>query len=524
VRCNVVPTQAEAKAGAMIFVPARDEWFHGQYIPVPEDRPRPLRLSAAAGTAALGAFAVVPCGNGRILRAAPCVLRAARGSAIPAANCRVHALQSVPAVRDAAVHYRPFMPTTDLRNVQARGVYWFALQVNIHEATRTGTYRGSVPVTLDECKATLPVEVEVVRFTPRLDPDSRTFGVMATGDCHDVYRSLSNVLPGPRRAQLSRQILKHVSAGRINASFLSGPLIVGRKHTLAMGTMADPLRDRVRVDGDGRHMIDVTRALRAMEEIQIGTRRYRDVLGPLVKDTNKLAARCKLNSALYCGHLQRGTDLPRQTRVAQVFRELGGKPALSAQASVLMSADTAGRAELLKALDTLILTHGSRLLALTDEFKKDGPKKTLLLRYADPDTYVFGFYCWGVGADGAYLSQIFASRPLFNGFWFDGRSLLTPTENYAFEPTLAMLRLEQGIADYDLARQCELLVASARERNLPATDLEKILTEIRLTADKQTPSFDRARGRTGNVAPDRLDQWRSGLVREAVKLLGQMGA
>jgi len=525
-RCEVVPTDQETKQGAMAFVPPRDEWFSRSYVPVPEDRSRPLKLLAAAGSGALGALAVVPCRQVRLLRGSAEPFRAVEAAGMAAESCTVYALAPAVVVRRAVAEFQPFFLARELRGVEARSVQWLALWLRVPRKARSGTYRGAVRVLLDQTTIKVPVELEVVRFVESAGPGARSFGVASTGDCFDAYRSLAVALPAPRRAQLSRLVLKRLAAFGVNATYLAGPVLTGRDHRPSMGRFTTPLRNGVFLGGEarsGKSLVTLGAALAGMRDIQLGTKRYREVLDALVKETVRAAGQYRLrNYALHYGGAFRASGLEQAGKVARIIRDAKGRASVLTSAAALKALAAEKRRELFQSLDSLLLVSGSGMLGMVDEFKRDAPNKAVLLWYSKPDVYAFGFYCWGVGADGAYAGGPFAPRSAFNGFWFGGRALLVPTSKWDFEPTLAALKLAQGIADYDLARRCEKLVALARKQKLSTDALEKVLTEIRLTADKTPPRYRLERLRTTEVAPARLQAWREALLREAGKLIAQL--
>jgi hypothetical protein len=209
--------------------------------------------------------------------------------------------------------------------------------------------------------------------------------------------------------------------------------------------------------------------------------------------------------------------------LARAIRSAGGAPAISTRVSSLAGRSPAQRAELFEALDTLLCSPNQKgLLGIRDELKKVSPKKVLLVRVSAPDVYGPGFYCWGVGADGACATEIFSSRPPFNAFWFDGRGMLLPDAKGGFEPTLGLMLFRQAMADYALAARCQRLAESARKRDVDAAALEKVLMTIRTTADARPPGFDTGRFRPAAVNPKILRDWRTALAREAGKLAEKM--
>ena len=519
-RCDVVPTEEEAQAGVMIFVPPADERFCGRYVPTAEDRVKPLKMVVASGSSTTAAVAVVPCREGRLLQAAMEPPRDPGKGAIPVTGCQVWALEAVPVVEAAAVYDQPYLPEQGFRSPRVRGVYWFLLQVEVPQPTRSGCYRGALRLTFDESVARLPVEVDVFHIGPAWAGGRRTLGVLSPQLCREAYHSLADALAPPQQAALSRQILDRLVAVGFNASLLPGPSVTAGSYEPVTSELAAILKDRLKMEGDGKSLIDMGRVIQGLSPIQPGTGRYQKVLSEVVRETGRLVGRQGLGDfALYCGWVTNPADLPQVAKVVRGIRDAHGRPALSAYGQVLTGADVKELAELFGPLDTLIVTSGRGLLALADAFKKSSGDKTLALLAPYPDTYAYGFYCWGIGADGAYASQAFSSRPLFNAFWFDGRALLAPTDKWGFKPTLSALLAAEGMADYDLTRRCEAIVSRAKQRGTDARELEKVLTEIRTTADSSGLHFDLGRLRSREVLPSRLRQWRHALVREANKLV-----
>ena len=517
--CDVPPTEAESRAGVMVFLPPPEEWFNRIYSPAPEHRANSLKLAAAPGTTVTAALAAVPCEGGKVLQAAMDSLRDRTKGTIPAGSLRLAALETVPAVRDGIVHYQPFLPARDFRPVRALGVYWFILQVAVPERTRPGSYQGTLRVMTGATGARLPVEVQVfgMASVPRED-GGWSFGVLDDADPYSVYRSLARVLPAQRQKQITREIFTRLFAAGLNGGMVPGP-IFSAVPTPAPRRMIEGLRTYPRAERARKTLVDLRTAVRQLtaSSIQPATALYAKAIGNLVRLSNGLAGKAGLGDyALYISHARQPSDMSEVTRLAAAVRRAGGSPAVHANASILAAMPAGQRAQLLKALDTLICVANHKALgAIRDEFKKTGPEKNLLVSVGHTDVYACGFYSWAVGADGVFVNQIFSSRPLFNGFYFDGLSLLVPTPQGGFEPTLGLLQLGMGAEDYALAKRCEALIKPAKARRIDTQELEKVLTEIRLTAGSRVPGFSLEQWRSRSVSAKQLQDWRLGLFRAA---------
>lgn len=522
-RCTVVPSEEEAKVGAMIFLPPEDERFSRSYVPRAQHRAKTLKLSVAAGAAVLAAVVAVPLNDVSAMQASMDAPRLPGKGVIPAAGCQVHALKTMPVVHNARVYYQPFLPANNHRSAKARGVYWFLLRVAAPEKNRPGTYRSALRVKVGPASARLPVEVEVIGIGPGGPPARSTFAVLKNGDCGEVYRSLKQVLPAQRQTLLSKDIRSQLYAAGLNAYLIRGPRF-GRGLEPSPDDMIEDLRSLTQAKQPGKMLVDITAALSSLSSnptARPGTNRYTNALLKLVKLATDLAGKRGLGDyALYCGFHQ---DLAEGTRLAQAIRSAGGRPAISTNVSSLAGRSPAQRAELFGALDALLCSPNRKgLLGIRDELKKVSATKALLVRVAAPDVYAPGFYCWGVGADGACATEIFASRPLFNAFWFNGRGMLLPNAKGEFEPTLGLMLFRQAMADYALASRCQRLAQAARKRKLDTAALEEVLMTIRTTADARPPRFDARRFRPATVSPTTLRDWRRSLTREAGKLAKKM--
>ena len=523
-RCDVAPTEDETKVGSIVFAPPRDEWFNRTYVPKAEHRAGVLKLTVAAGSATTAAMAVAPCKDGKMLRAGLNALRDSGKSPISKAGLELYALDTMPVVTDACVQYQPFLPARSFRNVRTGGVYWFVLRAKVSERTRTGNYKGAIRVTLDRTEALIPVELEVVNIGLGRPDRKRTFAVMSTGDCFNAYRSLRNILPAQHWKRATKHILTQLYDAGFNSAMISGPRML---HTLKLlpEPMADNLQNSPRPDRPGKILVNLSNIFWMLQvrvpPVQTGSTLYNSKTRDVVKLCNDLATKNKLSDyALYCGH---GRNEKAFAEIAQraltVHRAKGGKPAVSVTASCLSSMSAGSRARLLAAVDTLLCVPNRKDLGgIGEQFKKTGKEKTFAIMLSYPDVYVGGFYCWGVGADGAYISQTFHNRQLFNAFSFSPQNLLLPLPKGDFEPTLGLLKFRQGLADYDLASRCDALVEAAKQKSKDAAPLEKILTEIRITADAKPPRYDGRLMRSKSVPPEQLEKWRELLIREAGKV------
>ncbi len=526
-QCDLAPSEEQTKAGVMVFVPPRDQWFNRTHTPQIEPGGGSIKLAAESGGKATAGLAAVPIEDGAMLQAVVETLREPSGAVVPPSAARVFALEALPAVDDAAVFYQPFLPARHFRNVRARGVYWFLVQVSVPQRARSGSYAGELRITTGKLPLRVPVELEVVQMPPAVAAGPPgTCGVLDTGSPYSVYRSLANVLPKPQLEKTSREILSALFSGDLNAAMVHGP-VFSSVPTPQPDVMIADLRMLPRSSAAGMVQVNLETALRTLEATQVrpGTSLYKQAVAAIVQSSNALAAQAGLKRfALFLGYAGTPASLEDLSGAAAAVRAAGGKPAVGTYVSVLQAISASSRTALFNAADTLILTPNvAGLAALRDEFIRTGSDRTVAVGTHYADTFTCGLYRWSVGAEGVYVRQIFSYYPIFNAFDFNGLSLLVPNAQGGFEPTVNLLQLAQGLSDDQLARRCELLVKEAKGRRLDTQGLEKVLTEVRLTAAAAVPSFSLSNWRDSAVGEERLHQWRSALVAEARKLTEQIG-
>ncbi len=520
-RCDIAPTEEETKAGVMVFHPSADNWLVRDGSVTTEDRSRPVKLAVLAGSMATAAFVVAPTADTGRLRATAGALQSPTAGALPAGSCRIQAAETLPVVRDGSVCRQPFTIASSFRQARARQLQWFILQVRAPRHQATGSYKGSIRITHGRGRATLPVEVTVVRLPAAKKLPPATLAMGAPIDTHEIYRYLKLALPKPFQLRAAQQMKSALAAGGFNASTIRGPSF--QQGRLVNGSLVAMLKDRLYVEGEANKDVSFTNGLALIKEVQPGTAKYRVEVAKLVKATADEAGKNRLsNYVLYCGRFHGANGPVMAERVASV-RAAGGRPAVSASPIEIGRLKANARSRLFADLDTLQMYPGRGMAAIGKEFKAAGEDKTFLVRTDRPDPFTCGFFSWAVGADGVVVDLAFSRLSQFNAFFFDGRSLLLPTPTVGgFEPTLPMLLLAQGRADYDLARRCDALIEAARKKGIGAADLLRTLAEIRAECITRPPRYDDRRLQSTSVSPSKVLQWRRQLVEAAGKLAQEM--
>ena len=518
--CDLSPNEDEAKSGFIILSPPRDEWFSRTYKPAPEHRTKQLDAIVASGSAVTIAFAVVPCKKARLIRAYINNLIAPSKGIIPRGNITIYSLNTMPVVRDGLVYYQPYILGQDFRNVPAGEICWFALRITVPQRTRTGDYRGKINISTGTRSAQLSVNLHVVHLKDEKGTVERVVGLLSTGNCGEVYHSLSYLIPRMQRHRIRQNILTNLVNAGINAPALAGPLLEWHRLRINRSLLFDGLRSYPRLKNPGKTLIRLDYAFEVLEgrKIPAGTSRYRNIARDLVKASQELVHRGRIKDyTLYCGNPYTKERIQRITSRVEAVHRANGKAAVAIYASYINSMSVAEKTKLFALLDTLLcLPNHTSIATIASHFKKGHANKTFAVLLSYPDVYTAGFYSWAIGADGVYLKQVFSYYPLFNAFSFNPMSLLLPEQSPGrFVPTLALLNLQRAIDDYDLARRCEHLVNIAKQHNIDATELQKILDEIRIIAGKTVPRFVPDKLRSDTILPSQLEKWRESMIKAA---------
>ena len=521
-RCEVKPSEDETKAGLMWFCPPRDAWFNRTYTPAAADKAQTLKLIGQAGGEAMAALVAVPLADTANFSASVENLRDAKGTAV-AGGIRVHALETVPAVYQAAAFYQPFLPAKAFKAAPANGVCWLLVHVSIPAGTHSGVYVGTLKAAGGKTAAAkLPVELEVAQLPADIAPANFTSGVLEEGNPMGVYWSMACMMNPAQTEQAGREIISQLFAAGANAAVVLGPTL-GNPPAASPAEMISGLKRYPVGDARGKGLIQIQTALQQLAGRQIapGTSLYGQTCAGLVQTSNDLAGKAGLKDyALLLDRTGSSAVLADMVKAASAVRAAGGKPALVTWAHQLPG--LAGKAELFKALDTLILyPNAPGMSGLVEEFKKSGTGKTFATVTPNADSFICGLYSWAIGADGIYVAQAFSPMPLYNGFYFDGRSLLLPNEKGGLEPTLNCLTLLAGCSDFSLAKRCEALVKAAKARRIDTQELEAVFAEIKAAADANAPYFTLETWRYNPVSPKQADEWRTKMLQSARKISEQ---
>lgn len=521
-RSTVAPTDAETKAGVMLFAPQPDDYYSRTYAGKVEDRIKTIKLTLPAGITGYLPVAAVPIADAQAMQLSFETLSDG-STTLATSGVKAILLESLPVVDKACVVQQPFVQAKVFKNLQGRGVYWACLQIGVQDKASAGTYRGNLKVMVAQTSSSVPVEIEVVKLAGQAPKNGENL-LNVVFDLDNLYRAGGSLLPQGQHPQVARDLIAHMQGLGFSGNVIPGPAL-GANSAADTAVLSHYLKEHLYLSG-GREFIDLRWAVLQMNtaNIQRGTARYTTAVGNLVKASIDLAQKAGINNyAILIGQAGAGN-------VAEMSALAAAVKAASGKAAVFLGGDfiampAAQRDELLKNVDVIFVPADANVLGLVTEFKKTAGRAAYLTCH--PDAYATGFYLWATATDGLFMYELFSEMPQYDAFYFDGRSLLVPTaaENglvppfkQSYEETLAMLNIQQGSEDCQLALWCESLVKAAKGKQIDASALDKLLTTIRTTCDGKGDAFDPAGSKSRHVANKQLADWRAGLIAEGGKL------
>jgi hypothetical protein len=266
-----------------------------------------------------------------------------------------------------------------------------------------------------------------------------------------------------------------------------------------------------------------------LRNLQPGTSRFDSAFTNLAKAAADVLGKAGIaNAPLFYGHVGEG-ELREALACCDAVKAGGAKSAACVLPGPPQSSTQ--RDELLKRLDVLLIEPHPGSGALVDEFKKTPGRPVMLL--AQPSVFGTGFCAYGLGAEGVYVRPIFQDLPMFNAFWFDGRSLLLPDTpdngllppfKQSLQPTLTLLQVQQGSQDLHLALWCEALAKAAKAKGLDASEMDKLLADIRAACAARPDNFEPDGLRSAAAGNQQTCDWRTGLISKAAKLSAALAA
>lgn len=525
--CNVQPNEAEQQAGVMLFVPPPEDAFGPRWVPDQTAKTDTLTALAVPGSTVTIPFAAVPLRDAAFIVPTLSVLRSTGQpvGVIAAGGIETFFLRKVPDVRDGTALFQPWVLSRRADRTEERRVAHGAIMVRIPPDAPSGAYSGTLRIAVTGGAAQVKVDLEVVDVRER--PIEPTWGATTDTSVRDVYYGLANALPSAKRDALTREFRRQAMGFGLNALTLRVAAIDRDDYSVYPGPVVEELKSYPLRMATGETLFSMGGAHRLLVgrmDIPPGSAVYERTLSRVVTETRDVATRAGMpNPLMYLGSEYYADDLRGILPAARVVRKAGGRPAVTPRASTLAELDDPVFKSLMEPYVALVLDANT---ARTPEQVKRFKKLTggrVYLRHVYPDRFNMGFYARSVGADGCYVYSIFGPSQMYNGWGLDGRAALALQPDGSVSPTLAFVRIRQGLEDYALLARGEVLLAAAGEAKVDADELDKAITAIKALALKQWgTSFDRTVLRNPRAPAGEVAAMRTDLIRAMASVTARM--
>jgi len=508
------PTEAEKKAGVIVFSPPGDEAFAPEWKGGDKDRAKSIKVVAANGGYIIVPLAAAPIREAKFLSGRISLLKTNRGQTLVFGKLRpdVRFLQRVPQVKDGRVVFRPWILARRSGTLRPREVGHILLSVHIPPAALSGVYKGTLTLEFSVGRADLPVEIQVVNLGPAVPRP--VVGTTAGASAAGLLFGLARTMPEAQRDTLTRSIRGFLFANTdIGAVTFSSPHVTS-KLKISDGSFRRSLQALPRSETPAPGMLSLSSSWYGLRKkgVRAGTVRFQKQIGRVVSRTRQLASRSSLRDYyFYLGSVRDVDDVPLASDRARAVRVSGGRVAVRLSRDVLKELPAGKWKQSLGQFSAVLFESGRGLDNYISRFKKLAKDKKAFLYTYNTGRYYSGFYLATVGADGVYFSGVFnwLGRP-YNGFCFSPNSLMIVRRDGKFAATLASRRLAQGVNDYMLLRRAENLLARAGKAKLPAEKLDALLVRIKSGALKS------------HVSDEQLEQWRVELVLAAGEIAAKL--
>ncbi len=525
--CNVQPTEAEQQAGVMLFDPPPEHAFSSRWVPEQASKTDSLTAVAVPGSTVTIPFAAVPLRDAPFIVPTLSVLRKTGPpmGVVAADGIETFFLRKVPDVQDGTALFQPWVLSRRADRTAERRIAHGAIVVRVPPDAPPGAYSGTLRVAVTGGAAQADVKIDVVGV--RGQPIEPTWGATTDASVWDVYYGLANALPAAKREALTRDFRRHAMSFGLNALTLRVAAINRDDYSVHSGPVVEELKSYPLRMATGETLFSIGGAHRLLVgrmDIPPGSAVYERTLSRVVTETREVATKAGLaNPLMYLGSEYYADDLRGILPAARVIRKAGGRPAVTPRASGLEDLDDAAFKVLMEPYVALILdANTARTPEQVKRFKELTGGK-VYLRHIYPDRFNMGFYARSIGVDGCYVYGLFGASQMYNGWRMDGRAALALRPDGSVSPTLAFLRIRQGLQDYALLARGETLLDAAGEAKVAADELDEAITAVKALALKQWgTSFDRDALRNPRAPAGEVAAMRDDLMRAMASVTARM--
>jgi hypothetical protein len=526
--CSLEPTEAEKKAGIMLFRPPGDEAFTGQWKPRADQRVWALHELARPGGTVRIPLAFVPLTKRAIsFSIIPGSLRSESNTTLPLnrSNVRIDYMHTVPEVREGITIRRPWLLNARSEPVAIKEIGHAWLTVSIPKLARKGVYRGLWKLGSGAARVSLPVEVEIVNSDRTPAPDAEEFAVISYSLPSAVvpYRGALSALSKPKQLKLQGDVFRQVTAAGVNGYEFPGVGVTYGGSSGSYVTTSTIIQSTL--DGfplkqlSGPTFININQAMASSG--WGASEKNRAVLIKAIAESNDLSLKYSIeNRYFYLGLAKRLKDTESTAGLETLLAGAGRiasdncRTAVHGWSSELQKLTAADFDAKLAPVSALILTPNTSSTATQlDRFRKlNGIRKTFL--YCPyPDRFTMGFYSTSLRADGCVISTVFMSGQTYNGFARQGNGLVATQLGGKLAHTASAARLKQAQNDRALVHQARALVSAAVKASVSPAEISDLLAEIDARARSvKAIVYDPTQFATTAVSQAEMDSWRASLL------------
>lgn len=513
--CTVVPTEEESKAGIMAFQPPLKEIYSATWAGDEEFRASEIHAVVANGAMANVAIIAVPLKKTKNMQAQLSHLRTQEGKLLPGGRntSNVVFIERVPRVRSARVVFQPWVIAATHGPADPCQVVWMTVRFTPPDNTKSGLYRGTLKLTCTAGEISLPVALKVVSIG-RVPKRLVTVGSTSSGTPEGLYGSVYDGLSASKRDMLTAKIRGKLIAGGLTGLMVPG-VSLDKKLKLDDSACLRHLKMYPSRRKSRQIVFTLAGALWRLRDKKIDSdeNEYKELMKSVVGRTYDLAAKAGAKRPLlYIGRCWKIEAIEDLAEVALTVAAAKGRAAITVQASVLDGIGEARLRRLFKPFSGVFVSPNRIGVHETIAILKDIGCEVYTYLGAN-DRYHVGFYSFGIGVDGVYLENLFSRCSPYDGFRLRGKGLLAPHSGGAISPTLAMLRVQQGVSDFRLARNAQELVRKAERAKLPSVGVKSVLDDISKQAQGiKWLNFDESKFRTTSVSESDIESHRIRLI------------
>ena len=519
--CTLEPTDAEKKAGVMVFQPSGDEVFMDTWQPAATDRVPVIRVIGQAGGTIRIPLAVVPLKRSVAVNIIRPSLRSEAGGRLimKPGDFGVDFIHRVAEVRSPVVCRRPWLISSKPARVEAGEAAHLWVRLELSPLAKPGVYCGPLGITCGAGRLDVPMEVEVVgsRQDVRAEP---LIGSKQLPRAYFIYAAaLTSVSPKGQR-KLQTDVEERARAVGLNAYFVPAARhYMGKQGLYLSSSYCQQSLSRHSLKGlRGPMFFDFSSGLSALgpmpgsgEALTGYKKRAREA----VSATNSLASKYLVGgSCFYIGSAGSRSDLAPLARAVKVLSADDCRIAIGTSLSVLRTIPVREIARQFGPARALLLyPNAPAPLPQIAGFKNLNAGNRVYLSLSRADRYAMGFYASAIGVDGCFISYVFMTGRSHNGFYVNGHGLLALHTGGVIAETVSAMRIKQALDDWDVIQQAEALAGKAASAKVSAAEISTILAEIRLRAAALSAlNYSVDRFATMPVSHAEMDSWRASLL------------